>query len=148
MGIFIILKGKLPCMMKPVQVNLNSGKVFRFPIKSKGVLFMNLQAWLTPLLTMGRKKKKSGRGMMWASIISVIISAIALRGLKKGQMEMPKNPLKNIAPKMSNTVDIQKFLTMKDRTVLAEFANEIAPKTNEVNQKVSNNSHLNEDNSI
>jgi predicted regulator of amino acid metabolism with ACT domain len=109
---------------------------------------MNLQAWLTPLLNMGRKKKKSGRGMMWASIISVIISAIALRGMKKGQMEMPKNLLKNIAPKMGNTVDIQKFLTMKDRTVLAEFANEIAPKTNEVNQKIANNSNLNEDNSI
>lgn len=111
---------------------------------------MNLQAWLTPLLKMGKKKKKSGRGMMWASIISVIVSAIALRGLKKGQLDMPQNPLKNIAPKMGNTVDIQKFLTMKDRTVLAEFANEIAPKTNEISKdvEVSKNSSLNKDNSI
>jgi hypothetical protein len=100
---------------------------------------MNLQAWLTPFLKMG-KKKKSGRGMMWASIISVIVSAIALRSLKKGQMEMPQNPLKNIAPKKGNTIDIQKFLTMKDRTVLAEFANELAPKSDDVvNQKVEDN---------
>jgi hypothetical protein len=110
---------------------------------------MNLQAWLTPLLKMGKKKKKSGRGMMWASIISVIVSAIALRGLKKGQMDMPQNPLKNIAPKMGNTVDIQKFLTMKDRTVLAEFAHEITPKTNDVSKEVEvSNSSVNKDNSI
>jgi hypothetical protein len=98
---------------------------------------MNLQAWLTPLLKMGKKKKKSGRGMMWASIISVIISAIALKGLKKGQTDMPKNPVTNLAPKMST--DIQKFLTMKDRTVLAEFAKEFAPKTDETKQKVEVN---------
>jgi hypothetical protein len=111
---------------------------------------MNLQAWLTPLLKMGKKKKKSGRGMMWASIISVIVSAIALRGLKKGQMDLPKNPLKNIAPKMGNTVDIQKFLTMKDRTVLAEFANEIAPKTNTtgVNNNIEDINSLNKDDSL
>lgn len=95
---------------------------------------MNLQAWLTPLLKMGKKKKNSGRGMMWASIISVIVSAIALRGMKKGQMDVPKNPLKNLASQMGNN-DIQKFLTMKDRTVLAEFANEIAPKTDKVDHK-------------
>jgi hypothetical protein len=111
---------------------------------------MNLQSWLTPLLKMGKKKKKSGRGMMLASIISVIVSAIALRSLKKGQMDMPKNPLKNIAPNMGKTVDIQKFLTMKDRTVLAEFANEIAPKTNTtvVNNKVDANNNLNNDDSL
>lgn len=95
---------------------------------------MNIQAWLTPLLKMGKKKKKSGRGMMWASIISVIVSAIALRGMKKGQMDVANNPLKNLASQMGNN-DIQKFLTMKDRTILAEFANEIAPKTDKVDHK-------------
>jgi hypothetical protein len=98
---------------------------------------MNIQQWLTPLLKMGKKKRNNGKGMIWASIISLIVSVIALRRLNKGEnVEGIKNPIGSLMTEKGKTVDIQKFLTMKDRTVLAEFANELAPKTNPIEHKV------------
>lgn len=44
---------------------------------------MNIQQWLTPLLKIGRRKRSTGKGMIWASIISVIVSVIALSRLKR-----------------------------------------------------------------
>lgn len=108
---------------------------------------MNIQQWLTPLLKMAKRRKSSGKGMIWASIISVVISAIALRGLKKGQMDIPKNPLKSLTTQ-SGVNDIQKFLTLNDRSVLAEFAKEITPKTNGMNNNFVNKTELNKQNPL
>jgi hypothetical protein len=103
---------------------------------------MNIQKWLTPLLQMGRKKRSTGRGMMWASILSVIVSFIALRGLKKGQPESPKNPLKALNVSKQVT-DIQQFLNLNDRKVLAEISDEFKPSNLMENQHKSNETSVN-----
>ncbi|MHC0035608.1 hypothetical protein [Pseudoneobacillus sp. C159] len=102
---------------------------------------MNIQKWLTPLLLLGRKKRSSGRGMMWASILSVLVSFIALRGLKKGQIDIPKNPLKslNIPNKVT---DIQQFLNPNDRKVLAEISDEFTPSNLLVEHNQSNHTNV------
>jgi hypothetical protein len=93
---------------------------------------MNMQQWITPLLKMGNikmyRKKSNGKGMIWASLFSLIISAVALFALKKGEKEN-QYPISTNIQKKEN-VDIQKFLSLNDRTVLAEFAKELDPKTN------------------
>lgn len=101
---------------------------------------MNMQQLLTPLLKMGNikmyKKKSNGKGMIWASLVSLVISAVALFALKKGEKEN-QHPITTNIQKKEN-VDIQKFLSLNDRTVLAEFAKEIDPKTNVSDGKKGN----------
>jgi hypothetical protein len=98
---------------------------------------MNILQWLTPLLKVGKKRRRSsGKGIIWASIISVVVSALALSRLNRGQIKMPDNPLNKIASPEKTMHNIQNFLSVNDRAVLAEFANEIAPKTNDLNNDV------------
>jgi hypothetical protein len=95
---------------------------------------MDIQQWLTPLLKIGKKRRRSsGKGMIWASILSVIVSVFAISRLNKGQMKMPENPLNKISSPNKTMSDIQSFLTTNDRAVLAEFSNELMPKTNDMN---------------
>lgn len=125
---------------------------------------MNTQQWLFPLLKMVKnqmnfrfvKKKRTGRGMIWASIVSIAISAIALNWLKRGKKG---NNLPNIGQmfesigegqksvgnrneikeKYDKKYDLQNFLNMNDKAVLAEFSNELAPKTNPTQNENDNN---------
>ncbi|HYK74358.1 MAG TPA: hypothetical protein VEV44_14785 [Pseudoneobacillus sp.] len=117
---------------------------------------MNTQQWLLPLLKMVKnqmnfrivKKKRTGRGMIWASILSIAISAIALNWLKRdkkgsnlpnigqmfqsiGENQMPTGHQNEVRKKYDKKYDIQNFLNMNDKAVLAEFSNELTPKSNQ-----------------
>ncbi|WP_442593935.1 hypothetical protein [Neobacillus sp. D3-1R] len=116
---------------------------------------MNAQQWIYPLLKMMKnqmnfkivRKKKSGRGMIWASLLSVVFSAIALNLLNRGKksntlpnigqmfesMGEEQKPVGNrneIKKKYDKKYDINNFLNMNDKAVLAEFSSELAPKNN------------------
>ncbi|MFD2445606.1 hypothetical protein ACFSO7_16725 [Bacillus sp. CGMCC 1.16607] len=93
---------------------------------------MNKQNWIS---IFSRKKQSNGMGMLLASLLSIVVSAIALFFLKKDEKGNPFITETNKIPKNSSKTDIQKFLTMNDRAVLAEFASELEPKTNIIEYK-------------
>lgn len=71
-------------------------------------------------------KKKSNSGMMWASLLGLVISIVAFGAKKNGSQTVDYTPLHNITEKMQNrsTANLLKAVTAN------EFSKELLPVKN------------------
>jgi hypothetical protein len=108
--------------------------LFIFRTLIKGSAVMNLQQWIAPLLKMMQKQnyfgmKRKRNNMWWFSLIGLGISMIALVKKIGPPQSFEANKQSNLINSMKeNHVDIKKFLTLEDKSLLAEFSDEIIPK--------------------
>lgn len=75
-------------------------------------------------------KKKSNRGMMWASLIGLIIT-VAAWGAKKNGSNSMQNPLLNIMENMQNRPNAN----ILNAISTSEFSKELLPDSNLVSNK-------------
>jgi hypothetical protein len=107
--------------------------MFIFRTLIKGSAVMNLQQWIAPLLKLMQKQnyfgmKRKRNNMWWFSLIGLGISMIAFVK-KMGPPQPEANKHSNLIKSMKeNHVDIQKFLTLEDKSLLAEFSDELIAK--------------------
>lgn len=94
-------------------------------ISDEGGVKMN--KWIMSFFQIGRKplmtlfgKKRNGRGWIWGSLLSLGVSAAAIRLRRNKKMQSPVNNI-------MNNFDIGKMSKMGNLAGLAEIAEELVP---------------------
>jgi Na+(H+)/acetate symporter ActP len=94
--------------------------------------------WIPALLNTGRKqnifkmfgRRRNNRGMMWASLLGLGVSAAAY-GLRKNQNRDMLRPVQNVM----NNIRTQTAGNMPNVAAITEFAKELIPETNSLRSK-------------
>jgi len=86
-----------------------------------------MNKWIMSFFQIGRKplmalfgKKRNGRGWIWGSLLSLGVSAAAIRLSRNKKMQSPVNNI-------MNNIDIGKMSKMGNLAGLAEIAEELVP---------------------
>jgi hypothetical protein len=97
---------------------------------------VKMNKWIMSFFQIGRKplmalfgKKRNGRGWIWGSLLSLGVSAAAIRLSRNKKMQSPVNNIMNNFDigKMSKNFDIGKMSKMGNLAGLAEIAEELVP---------------------
>ncbi|MCQ6274892.1 hypothetical protein JMM81_07930 [Bacillus sp. V3B] len=94
--------------------------------------------WIPALLNTGRKqnmfkmfgRKRNNRGMMWASLLGLGVSAVAYR-LRRNQNRNMLRPVQNAV----NSIRTQTTGNMPNVAAVTEFAKELVPDKNSLTKK-------------
>jgi hypothetical protein len=88
---------------------------------------VKMNKWIMSFFQIGRKplmalfgKKRNGRGWIWGSLLSLGVSAAAIRLSRNKKMQSPVNNI-------MNNFDIGKMSKMGNLAGLAEIAEELVP---------------------
>ncbi len=88
---------------------------------------VKMNKWIMSFFQIGRKplralfgKKRNGRGWIWGSLLSLGVSAAAIRLRRNKKMQSPVNNI-------MNNIDIGKMSKMGNLAGLAEIAEELVP---------------------
>jgi hypothetical protein len=88
---------------------------------------VKMNKWIMSFFQIGRKplmalfgKKRNGRGWIWGSLLSLGVSAAAIRLSRNKKMQSPVNNI-------MNNFDIGKMSKMGNLAALAEIAEELVP---------------------
>jgi hypothetical protein len=128
-----------------VQINKRKVRNLTFLLLLRGVLILNnwlnalfntgrMTGRMQPFLNMfGRRRRRNNRGMLWGSLLSLGLSAAAY-GLTRNRNRNMARPLQNL---MNNTRmgNFQK----PNMAGLTEFAEELTPNKNPLNNNPLNN---------